>query len=100
MNLLLTVFHLFSCFVFYRLLFPFYPYFLASFLLFSLVVSQDLPALYLKGGSIIPVGPPIQHVGEANLSDDLTLLVALDEHGKCTVHIFNLGNSYSSAKTI
>ena len=42
---------------------------------------QDLPALYLKGGSIIPVGPSIQLVGEANLSDDLTLLVALDEHG-------------------
>ncbi|KAI4327947.1 hypothetical protein L6164_020351 [Bauhinia variegata] len=42
----------------------------------------DLPALYLKGGSIIPVGPPLQHVGEANLSDDLILLVALDEHGK------------------
>jgi len=43
---------------------------------------QDLPALYLKGGSIIPVGLPLQHVGEANPSDDLTLLVALDEHGE------------------
>jgi alpha-glucosidase (family GH31 glycosyl hydrolase) len=41
-----------------------------------------LPALYLQGGSIIPLGPPHQHVGEANPSDDLTLLVALDEHGK------------------
>ncbi|KAF5753750.1 putative alpha-glucosidase [Helianthus annuus] len=42
----------------------------------------DLPALYLQGGSIIPFGPPHQHVGEANLNDDLSLLVALDENGK------------------
>ncbi|KAK9928253.1 hypothetical protein M0R45_025399 [Rubus argutus] len=42
----------------------------------------DLPALYLQGGAIIPVGPPHQHVGESNVLDDLTLLVALDEHGK------------------
>ena len=37
--------------------------------------------MYLKGGSIIPVGPPYQHVGEANPTDDLCLFVALDEHG-------------------
>ena len=57
---------------------------------FALLVShfnflwtcQDLPALYLQGGSVIPLGPPHQHVGEFNPSDDLTLLVALDEHGK------------------
>ncbi|XP_019182231.1 PREDICTED: uncharacterized protein LOC109177350 isoform X2 [Ipomoea nil] len=42
----------------------------------------DLPVLYLQGGSIIPTGLPYQHVGEANLTDDLTLLVALDEQGK------------------
>ncbi|CAA2973481.1 Galactose mutarotase-like domain-containing [Olea europaea subsp. europaea] len=42
----------------------------------------DLPSLYLKGGSIIPLAPPHQHVGEANRTDDVTLLVALDEHGK------------------
>ncbi|KAK6129905.1 hypothetical protein DH2020_036299 [Rehmannia glutinosa] len=41
----------------------------------------DLPALYLQGGSIIPVAPPYQHVGEANETDDLSLLVALDRHG-------------------
>ncbi|GAV90532.1 Glyco_hydro_31 domain-containing protein/Gal_mutarotas_2 domain-containing protein [Cephalotus follicularis] len=41
----------------------------------------DLPALYLQGGSIIPLGPPHQHVGESKPSDDLILLVALDEHG-------------------
>ncbi|OIV92940.1 hypothetical protein TanjilG_20602 [Lupinus angustifolius] len=48
----------------------------------------DLPALYLKGGSIIPVGLPLQHVGEANPSDDLTLLVALDEHRKAEGFLF------------
>ncbi|KAJ7943956.1 Alpha-glucosidase [Quillaja saponaria] len=48
----------------------------------------DLPALYLQGGSIIPVGPPHQHVGEASLSDDLTLLVALDELGKAEGVLF------------
>ncbi|XP_024032277.1 uncharacterized protein LOC21405522 isoform X2 [Morus notabilis] len=42
----------------------------------------DIPALYLQGGAIIPLGPPHQHVGEARPSDDLSLIVALDEHGK------------------
>lgn len=42
----------------------------------------DLPVLYLQGGSIIPFGHPYQHVGEADPSDDLSVLVALDEHGK------------------
>ncbi|XP_057965893.1 uncharacterized protein LOC131156321 isoform X2 [Malania oleifera] len=42
----------------------------------------DLPALYLQGGSILPLGPPYQHVGEADPSDDLLLLVALDKNGK------------------
>ncbi|WOL09513.1 hypothetical protein Cni_G18266 [Canna indica] len=42
----------------------------------------DLPSMYLKGGSIIPVGRPLQHVGEANPTDDLSLFIALDEHGK------------------
>ncbi|XP_051119178.1 uncharacterized protein LOC127243279 [Andrographis paniculata] len=48
----------------------------------------DLPALYLNGGSIIPVGLPYQHVGEANPTDDLTLLVALDEYGKAEGILF------------
>lgn len=48
----------------------------------------DLPALYLRGGSIIPVGPPHQHVGEANPNDDLILLVALDEDGKAEGVLF------------
>ncbi|KOM45434.1 hypothetical protein LR48_Vigan06g074000 [Vigna angularis] len=48
----------------------------------------DLPALYLKGGSIIPVGLSLQHVEEANPSDDLTLLLALDENGKAEGVLF------------
>lgn len=48
----------------------------------------DLPALYLKGGSIIPVGLPGQHVGEARPLDELTLLVALDEYGKAEGSLF------------
>ncbi|KAJ0020657.1 hypothetical protein Pint_31284 [Pistacia integerrima] len=48
----------------------------------------DLPALYLQGGSIVPVGPPHQHVGESDPSDDLTLLVALDENGKAKGVLF------------
>ncbi|KAL1834678.1 uncharacterized protein LOC108215608 isoform X1 [Daucus carota subsp. sativus] len=42
----------------------------------------DLPALYLQGGSIIPFSHPYQHVGEADPSDDLSMLIALDENGK------------------
>ncbi|MBA0711122.1 hypothetical protein Golax_010344, partial [Gossypium laxum] len=48
----------------------------------------DLPALYLQGGYIIPFGPPHQHVGESNPLDDLTLIVALDEHGKAKGSLF------------
>ncbi|URD84079.1 Glycosyl hydrolases family 31, partial [Musa troglodytarum] len=42
----------------------------------------DLPSMFLRGGSIIPVGHPLQHVGEANPTDELSLFVALDENGK------------------
>ena len=55
--------------------------FFFSYLLIFFSSSQDLPALYLQGGAIIPFGPPHQHVGEASLSDDSSLIVALDEHG-------------------
>ncbi|KAL9447789.1 hypothetical protein AB3S75_015295 [Citrus x aurantiifolia] len=48
----------------------------------------DLPSLYLRGGSILPLGPPHQHVGESKPSDDLTLLVALDENGKAKGVLF------------
>ncbi|KAB2093395.1 hypothetical protein ES319_A02G092400v1 [Gossypium barbadense] len=50
--------------------------------------QPDLPALYLQGGYVIPFGPPHQHVGESNPSDDLTLIVALDEHGKAKGSLF------------
>ncbi|KAJ7200670.1 hypothetical protein O6H91_Y494700 [Diphasiastrum complanatum] len=50
---------------------------------FNLVENHpDLPLLYLRGGSIIPLGPSIQHVGESIFHDGLTLLIALDESGK------------------
>ncbi|XP_021288347.1 uncharacterized protein LOC110419565 isoform X2 [Herrania umbratica] len=59
----------------------------------------DLPALYLQGGSIIPVGPPLQHVGESNPSDDLTLILALDEHGKAEGVLFeDDGDGYGFTK--
>lgn len=48
----------------------------------------DLPTLYLKGGSIIPVGPVLQYVGEANLTDELSLLIALDKYGKAEGVLF------------
>ncbi|ONK71494.1 uncharacterized protein A4U43_C04F9230 [Asparagus officinalis] len=49
---------------------------------------QDLPTLYLQGGSIIPVGLPVHHVGEMNLTDDLSLFVALDDNGKAEGVLF------------
>ncbi|KAK9114645.1 hypothetical protein Syun_021442 [Stephania yunnanensis] len=48
----------------------------------------DLPTLYLQGGFIIHVGPPLQHVGKANPTDDLSLILALDENGKAEGVIF------------
>ncbi|XP_073139357.1 uncharacterized protein [Henckelia pumila] len=58
----------------------------------------DLPALYLKGGSIIPLAPLYQHVGEANDTDDLTLLVALDEYGNAEGSLFeDAGDGYDYA---
>uniref|UniRef100_A0A453QVK5 Glycoside hydrolase family 31 N-terminal domain-containing protein n=1 Tax=Aegilops tauschii subsp. strangulata TaxID=200361 RepID=A0A453QVK5_AEGTS len=55
----------------------------------------DLPVLYLRGGAILPVGLPIQHVGEASLGDDLSLLVALDENGKAEGVLFeDAGDGY------
>lgn len=43
-------------------------------------ICQNLPALYLQDGSIIPLCSAIQHFGEGKLIDDAVLLVALDEH--------------------
>ncbi|ESQ47453.1 hypothetical protein EUTSA_v10019990mg [Eutrema salsugineum] len=59
----------------------------------------DLPTLYLQGGSIISVGPPHLHVGESSLSDDLTLLVSLDENGKALGLLFeDDGDGYGYTK--
>ncbi|KAF9597924.1 hypothetical protein IFM89_022626 [Coptis chinensis] len=46
----------------------------------------DLPTLYMQGGSIIPVGPPMQHLGEANPANDLSLIIALGEDGNFSSH--------------
>ncbi|KAJ1288397.1 hypothetical protein BS78_02G086400 [Paspalum vaginatum] len=55
----------------------------------------DLPILYLRGGAILPVGLPIRHVGEANLDDDLSLIIALDENGKAEGILFeDAGDGY------
>lgn len=43
---------------------------------------QELPLLYLKGGSIVPTAPVVQSVEDAKPTDTITLLVALDENGK------------------
>jgi alpha-glucosidase len=43
--------------------------------------DADLPALYIREGSIIPTGPVMQHTREKPL-DPLTLLVCLDREGQ------------------
>uniref|UniRef100_A0A1D1XRD3 Alpha-glucosidase 2 n=1 Tax=Anthurium amnicola TaxID=1678845 RepID=A0A1D1XRD3_9ARAE len=48
----------------------------------------DLPNLYLQGGSIIPIGPAIQHVGEADPTDELFLIIALNENGRAEGVLF------------
>lgn len=44
---------------------------------------KELPALYIRAGSIVPIGPVMQHTGEKKLSP-VTLLVALDDKGTAT----------------
>ncbi|KAG0462012.1 hypothetical protein HPP92_020488 [Vanilla planifolia] len=39
----------------------------------------DLPILFLQGGSILPVGPTLQHLGQATRTDELSLFIALDK---------------------
>ncbi|KAI5082036.1 hypothetical protein GOP47_0001779 [Adiantum capillus-veneris] len=43
---------------------------------------EDLPSLYLKGGSIIPTGPVVCNTDEMLISNELSLLVALDDKGQ------------------
>ncbi len=49
-------------------------------LLLSGSTNPDLPTLYIKGGSIIPTGPIMQHVSEI-ADPPLTLIVSLDKSG-------------------
>lgn len=43
-------------------------------------LHPDLPRLYVRGGTILPLGPARPFVGESNLSP-LTLMVSLDANG-------------------
>ncbi|KAI5082028.1 hypothetical protein GOP47_0001771 [Adiantum capillus-veneris] len=42
---------------------------------------EDLPLLFLKGGSILPTGPVVQNTGQLDVCNELTLVVALDDDG-------------------
>ncbi|CAM6030795.1 unnamed protein product [Sphagnum balticum] len=48
----------------------------------------ELPLLYLKGGSIVPMGPVAHYVGKKTAGEPLTLIVALDHHGKAKGDIY------------
>ncbi len=50
-------------------------------------VHEDLPRLFLRGGSIVPTGPVMEHTGEKPL-DPLTLLVCLDERGEAVGELY------------
>jgi alpha-glucosidase (family GH31 glycosyl hydrolase) len=68
---------------------------------FACGAFQELPLLYLKGGSIVPMGPVAHYVGEKTAGEPLTLIVALDHHGtlpKPTLYLikaemYNMWNS-------
>lgn len=49
--------------------------------------SEDLPQLFLKAGSLLPLGPRQQFVGEKAL-DTLTLHVALDDQGQASGRLY------------
>jgi alpha-glucosidase len=49
--------------------------------------NPDLPALYLRGGAIVPSGPIIQYVDEKPLSP-LTLLICLDAQGHASGTVY------------
>lgn len=56
--------------------------------------DDDLPALYLRGGAILPVGPVMQYTDEKPL-DPLTLVVALDEAGRAEGALYeDAGDGY------
>lgn len=49
--------------------------------------DPDLPDLYLRGGSILPTGPIVQHTRERPL-DPLTLWIALDAQGRASGRLY------------
>ena len=56
--------------------------------------EAQLPDLFLRGGSIVPAGPIIQHTGEL-AGTDLTLIVALDENGEASGVLYeDAGDGY------
>ncbi|PKU60128.1 putative alpha-glucosidase [Dendrobium catenatum] len=61
--------------------------------------EEDLPILYLQGGSIIPVGPAIQHIGEANPTNELSLFISLDINGNIyCYYVKNTAEGFWQAK--
>ncbi|MDI1289590.1 MAG: glycoside hydrolase family 31 protein, partial [bacterium] len=58
------------------------------------ITNPDLPHLFVKPGSIIPMGPAIEFVDEKPL-DDLTLIVNLDANGTATGTLYeDAGDGY------
>lgn len=56
--------------------------------------NPDIPDFFVKGGSIIPLGPVMQYVGEKDLSP-LTLIVSLDENGSARGDLYeDAGDGY------
>lgn len=56
-------------------------------------VHPDLPRLYIRGGSIIPMGPILQYTGDKSARMEskgapLTLVIALDENGSASGKLF------------
>jgi alpha-glucosidase len=62
--------------------------------------DPDLPALYLRGGAIVPTGPVLNYVGEKPLRP-LTLLVCLDARGKAAGKLYeDAGDGFGISRGI
>jgi alpha-glucosidase len=65
---------------------------------FSAPADQDLPRILIKGGSIVPSGPIVQHVDSKPL-EELTLTIALDDKGQATGTLYeDAGEGYGYQK--
>lgn len=61
--------------------------------------DPDLPRLYQRAGSIVPIGPVVQYTGEQPL-EDLTLLVSLDAHGAAEGELYeDAGDGFGFEKS-